>query len=210
MWRGIAGCVSISVVAVGWCTGCFAPLLGAASGATASTAGGSVVSGVVANPSLLDVRARSTQIGFLSPAALLAENPSLEGYIISEQCYFRTPDPLFLVPDEDRQINWMFAGRLNQDHNFNAVEYRNILTLGLMQGAVQLSAWPVQLVALSDMPQVFLQDRLPLLPQAKMSSDDTRELEQTYLRQEQRIENVVARLEESYNPLTSCAGGESR
>ena len=53
----------------------------------------------------------------------------------------------------------MFAGCLDKHHDFNAVEYRSILTLGLVPGVVQLSSWPVQLATLSDMQTcIFLSD----------------------------------------------------
>jgi hypothetical protein len=171
---------------------------------TASAAESGVASGIVQNPSFFDEEARSTKISFLSPATLLADNPTEYSIIIRAQCYFHTPDPIFLVPDQTTQTRWMFAGRLDKKHDFNAVEYRSLLTLGLVPGVVQLSPWPVQLATLSDMPDMFLKERLPMLAKAHLDSTDQRELEETYLQQEHHIEGVIGHFEHTFNPKAMC------
>jgi hypothetical protein len=45
-----------------------------------------------------------------------------EGYVIRQQCYFKTADPLFFEADELQQPNWNFAGRLDATDYFEALE----------------------------------------------------------------------------------------
>ena len=141
----------------------------------------------------------------MSPAALLTEHSRIEESIIHEQCYFKTPDPLFFVA-AGQQGTWSFAGRLDPDRHFRALEYRSILTLGLMDSNSQLNTWPLELVSLADMPQAFLAERLPTVAQAKLPSNDGEELVQNYLEQAQHIQGVVARLETRFNPAVECNG----
>jgi hypothetical protein len=154
---------------------------------------------------MFDYTSRSTKIAFMSPAALLNQNPFLEAnVIVREQCRFRTPDPLFFVPNEGSNPNWVFAGRLDQNNYFQALEYRSLFTLGLTKGTTQVNSWPIELVSLADMPHVFLEQRLELTAKSKLPPDDAREMVETYMQQAQQIEQVVARLEKSYNPHTEC------
>jgi hypothetical protein len=209
MFRSFAFHVFNSTAAILLLSGCAA--LGLASGSNpVSTGGATAVSDAVSNPSVFDYTTGSTKIAFLSPAALLADNPQMSAYVIREQCYFRTPDPLFFVPDADRQTTWKFAGRLNADRHFQALEYRSILTLGLTDGNSQLNTWPLELVSLADMPQVFLNERLGLPAQAKLSKDDQKELLQSYFQQSRQIQQVVTRLEAGYDPAAECAAVASR
>ncbi|MBF6569857.1 MAG: hypothetical protein IVW54_13385 [Candidatus Binataceae bacterium] len=160
---------------------------------------------MISKPSMFDYTSRSTKIAFISPAALLNQNRFLEAdVIVREQCRFRTPDPLFFVPDEERSPQWVFAGRLDRYGDFQALEYRSMLTLGLAKGTTQLNSWPVELVSLADMPQVFLEQRLELTAKSKLPPDDAKEMVENYMRQAQQIEEVVARLEKSYNPQIEC------
>lgn len=173
-----------------------------ASNAAASTASSDVVS----DSSALDYTAKSTEVAYLSPAALLTDHSGIEDSIRHEQCYFKTPDPMFFVPEEGSNPTWTLAGRLDKDRHFHSAEYRSFLTLGLVSGSEQTNSWPVELVSLADMPQVFLDHRLPALAQAKLPADDEHELDQEYLKQFQHIQNVVERLEQTFNPDQMCNG----
>jgi hypothetical protein len=179
------------------CSGCAALASTAANSGTTVTS--TATTDMISSPSSADYTADSTKIEFLAPAALLAENSWLEGGVIGAQCYFKTADPLFFVPADD-QSTWRFAGRLNAENQFQALEYRNILTLGLGSGDVQLNSWPVQLVSLSDMPVVYLRQRMALLKDNKLPASDQQELAQEYVRQSSTISKVVTRLESDYNP----------
>jgi len=178
------------------CAGLFAAGSGTPAGISSSETG--ATSAVVANPSVFDYTTGSTKIEFLSPAAFLPDNPWIEQRVVHEQCYFKTPDPVFLVPNWNTPT-WTFAGRLNKD-SFQSLEYRSLLTLGLIDGDVQLNTWPLQLISLSDMPEAFLQQRLPLPAQAKMDAADQREVIQDDLRRAERIRGVIERLEKQYDP----------
>jgi hypothetical protein len=153
---------------------------------------------------MFDFTTHSTEVAFISPAALLTEHSRIEDSVRHAQCYFKTPDPVFFVPDEDKQTNWTFAGRLDSDRYLEALEYRSLLTLGLLDGNIQLNTWPVELVSLADMPQTYLEHRLPLIAEAKLSPNDSQELVQGYLADSQRIQSVVSRLEATYNPDLQC------
>lgn len=75
-----------------------------------------------------------------------------------------------------------------------------MLTLGLSEGNVQLNTWPLELISLSDMPEAFLQQRLPLLAQAKLDAGDQKEMVEDNLRKAQQIRDVVERLQRQYDP----------
>jgi hypothetical protein len=170
---------------------------GAAPSPAAATESGAA-SGAIGNPSMFDYATGSTKLEFLSPASFLADNPWIEARVVHEQCYFKTPDPLFFVPNWNVP-KWTYAGRLNKE-GFQSLEYRSALTLGLTEGNVQLNTWPLQLVSLSDMPEAFLQQRLPLLGQAKIGASDEKEMVEDNLRKAQQIRDVVDRLQREYNP----------
>ena len=190
--------------------GCAAPLLGGASTSAASNLAASAqATDLIANPSVMDYTADSTKIAFLAPAALTSGNRSTEASVVKEQCYFKTADPLFFVPDEAQQPTWDFVGRLDATNHFEALEYRSILTLGLTHGDVQLNSWPVELIALSDIPEVFLQQRLTLLAQAKLQPSDEHELAQQFIKQSQKLQEVVTGLESQFNPKITCPKRES-
>jgi len=182
---------------------------GSASASDIAARGGTsgAVSGSVRNPSIFDTTARSTQIAFLSPAALLSNNSSVAAAIAHEQCRFDTSDPLFFVPDEGKQINWTFTGRLDEKPYFQAAEYRSIFTLGLKSGPLQINTWPLQLTSLADMPHMFLEQRLDAIGRAQLNPSDQRELVQEYMQQERRIQNWVIALMNAYNP-GSCQTGK--
>jgi hypothetical protein len=145
----------------------------------------------------------------LAPASLTSDNRLTEAYVIHEQCYFKTADPLFFVPNELQQPNWDFAGRLDASNHFQALEYRNALTLGLTGGKSQLNTWPVVLVSFSDMPAIFLQQRLAMVAQAKLSAGDQHQLVEDFIERSQHIQEVVTRLEADYDPSRACPAKSS-
>jgi hypothetical protein len=203
MVRLLTSYALLAVVTAILCAGCAAPLLAGAAG-TAAPPASTAATDVISNPSVLDYTTHSTRIPFLAPAALTAGNRLTETYVIREQCYFKTADPLFFVPDGLQQPNWDFAGRLDATNHFEALEYRNVLTLGLTGGKAQLNTWPVELVSFSDMPAIFLQQRLAMLAQAKLSAGDQHQLAEDFIERSQRIQQVVTRLEGNYDPRLVC------
>jgi hypothetical protein len=158
----------------------------------------------VRNPSIFDITARSTKVAFLSPAALLSNNSAIQSEVVREQCRFDTPDPIFFVSDESKQVGWTFAGRIDNKPYFQAAEYRSLFTLGLKSGPLQVNTWPLQLTSLADMPHLFLEQRLDALGRAQLNPSDQRELVQEYMQQEHRIQYVVTYLMNSYNPQSEC------
>lgn len=205
MLSGVSFRIVSSIGAVLLCCGCAA--LAAPALSSGSSASSTVTSNAVSNPSSLDYISHSTRVAFLSPAALLVHNSWTEGYVIGEQCYFKTPDPIFFVPEED-QPTWDFTGRLDAAHHFEALEYKSILTLGLGSGNVQLNSWPVKLVSLADMPSAYLSDRMALLDKTKLPAAAQQELAQEFLRRSNEIAHVVNRLESDYSP-TECPSGSA-
>jgi len=185
--------------AVCLCCGCAALLASSGSAPSAATATESgAASGAISNPSMFDYTAGSTKVEFLSPAAFLPDNQWIEARVVHAQCYFKTPDPVFFAPNWNA-TRWTYAGRLNKQ-GFQSLEYKSVLTLGLGDDNVQLNTWPLQLVSLSDMPEAFLQQRLPLLAQAKLDAADQKEMAEDDFRKAQQIRDVVDRLQRQYDP----------
>ena len=151
-----------------------------------------------------DYVTRSTKILFLAPAALTYGNLFTQSYVVKEQCYFKTADPLFFVPDHNGHPGWDFAGRLDDTNHFQALEYKSLLTLGLGGGKAQLNTWPVELVSLSDMPEVFIQERLTILEKTKLAAGEQHELVQDFLEQRQQVQRDVTILESRYDPRLEC------
>jgi hypothetical protein len=178
--------------------------------ALASLGGGSGSSGPVdtavtaaaPGPSLFNFVGRSTKFVFVSPSALLTGSSSVEASLIQEQCMFHTADPPFLVPDFNQK--WSFVGRMNQGPTIQALEYKTILTLGLT-GPQQLNSWPVSLVALSDFPDEYLAQRLPVV--GKAQPDVRTDTLAEYLNNTRRIAEVTNRLIQNYNPQVQCPSG---
>ena len=141
-------------------------------------------------------------IELIGPAAFLNENRQLDGTVIFEQCSFHTPDPPFLVPeDTSAQKGWVFTGRLNSDdelREMQAMEYRSFFGLGWPKQ--QTSTWPLDLTTLSEMPNVYLEQRLEMIDGAKLEKAQQDNLAQSYISNSQKIEEVVGRLEKTYNP----------
>lgn len=146
--------------------------------------------------------ARSTKIMFLSPQALLFNSPITRSFIVSEQCRFHTPDPVFMVPAYDQP--WDFAGRLDKAPHLQALQFKSWLTLGLGGGSEQLNTWPVQLVALGQMPEAYVGGNLTALSKAKLPSGDETEAVQTVLARASKIEQIVSQLEYDYSPEIEC------
>jgi hypothetical protein len=141
-------------------------------------------------------------IELIGPAAFLNENRQLDGTVIFEQCSFHTPDPPFLVPeDTSAQKGWVFTGRLNSDdelREMQAMEYRSLFGLGWSKQ--QTSTWPLGVTTLSEMPNAYLEERLEMTASVKLEKPQQDSLAQDYINNSKKIEEVVNRLERTYNP----------
>src|SRR5690242_12687222 len=160
-------------------------------------------------PSLFDQVEKSTPVGLMSPAALLDGNPRLEADVVSAQCKFRTADPPFFVPKTDSNKDWSFVGRLNDKmdgdremREMDAMEYRSFFGFGWSKQ--QLNSWPVDMVTLSEMPKVYLDQRLAMLSKVKLDEGQQKDLAARYIDDSQKIQDTVERLEKTYNPDVEC------
>ena len=196
----------LAIIFLGGTSGCAALAAPTVASSAASSAASTAGSDAVSDPSMFDYSIRSTEVAYMSPAALLTDHSGIENSIRHEQCYFKTPDPMFFVPEEGTNPTWTLTGKLDPDRHFHSAEYRSVLTLGLGEGTEQLNTWPVELVSLADMAQVFLDQRLPTLAQAKLPETDEHVLDQQYMEQSQYIQGVVARLEQTFKPGQMCLG----
>jgi hypothetical protein len=205
----------IILVSIFALAGCAAPLVGAASGAgsaAASSAGMAATSlGTNLTPApIFDEVEGSTKVGLVGPAAFLNENGELDATIIIEQCRFHTPDPPFLVPENaSTQKGWVFAGRLNGDdkvREMQAMEYRSFWGWGWPKQ--QTGTWPLGMTTLSEMPNAYLEQRLATIGGTKLEKAQQDSLAQRYISDSQKIEEVVGRLERTYNPEAQCIQGE--
>ncbi len=167
-------------------------------GSTASAAAPAVQE--VPPPSALDSVSKSTRIDMISPAALLDGSGRVESDIVQAQCEFHTADPPFVVPNDT--MGWAINGRLDPDRQMTVLEYRALFGLGPRKQ--QLNGWPVNLVALSDFPKEYLQDRLKMVADAKLPASEQSSLANQYIANADRIQEAVHRLESSYNPQVEC------
>jgi hypothetical protein len=71
----------------------------------------------------------------VNPAALLTGSTRIHAKVIEEQCAYRTADPPFFVPNDKAQGSWTFAGRLNEDGTFKALDYKSLFSLGIGEGS---------------------------------------------------------------------------
>jgi hypothetical protein len=150
-------------------------------------------------PSPLNFVGRSTKFVFVSPSALLTDSGNVEKALIQEQCMFHSADPPFLVPAFSQK--WLFVGHMNQGPTIQALEYRNILTLGL-SGPQQLNAWPVSLVSLSDFSDHYRAERLPVI--SKAQPDVRSDILAEYIDNARHIRGVTDMLIRNYNPQVEC------
>jgi hypothetical protein len=193
---------AVAIVASTIVTGCAALLAGGGgSSAPAVSTATSAVS-ALPSPSEFDYVGKSkTEIAFMDPAALLDGTP-IEADVIQRQCAMKTPDPLFFIPS-DKVANWTFAGRVNPDGTFQALDYKNILTFGLT-GSEQVGTWPITLVPLSEFPTEYLEQRLQFVAADKIDAGQQKQLAATYIANSQKLEMIVAQLESSYDPKEGC------
>jgi hypothetical protein len=91
---------------------------------------------------------------------------------------------------------------------FQALDYQRIFWLGIGEGAQQVGTWPVKLAALSDFPDIYLEQRLAFVSANKIDSADQRALTARYLDNRQRLETRVAKLEQSYDPQEKCVANK--
>src|SRR5579875_272007 len=192
------------VLMAGGLMGCGAStaLLGGSTGGGASLAAtASQIS--IPSGSMFTFVGRSIKLHYADPASLLADSSRVEAELIEEKCTFHRPDPPFLVPSLSSQRGWLFAGRLNQNSLFQALEYKSIFTLGLT-GTQQLNTWPVSMVSLGDFGDTYLSDRLQLISQAKLSPEEDENLLGVYTANADKITSITMHLIRSYNPQTQC------
>jgi hypothetical protein len=71
-----------------------------------------------------------------------------------------------------------------------------------------LLSWPVSMTTLSEMPDAYLEQRLAAVANAKADSSAQSTLTWQYVEDEQRLRQVVARLERSYDPRSECPDGD--
>jgi hypothetical protein len=195
----------VSIFALGGCAALLGGLTGGGSGtappAPAASAG-TIVSTNATTPSIFDKVEKSTKVGLIGPAAFLNENGQLDSTVIIAQCSFHTPDPPFLVPeDASAQKGWVFTGRLNSDdelREMQAMEYRSFFGLGWSKE--QTGTWPLELTTLSEMPTAYLDQRLEMIAAAKLDKPQQDSLAQGAISDSRKIEEVVSRLEKTYNP----------
>ncbi|HUA36762.1 MAG TPA: hypothetical protein VMA09_24365 [Candidatus Binataceae bacterium] len=188
-------------------SGCAALAASSAAPTTATNAETAVSTiSAMPKPSAFDYVGRSdTKVDFVNPAALLDDSTYVDAKVIDAQCAFRTADPPFLIPNDKSQTAWTFTGRLNEDGSFQALDYKSIFSLGIGEGAQQLGTWPVKLVAFSDFPDEYLEDRLATVAADKIDSADQHTLASRYIANSQRIGEHVAELERAYDPHEECA-----
>ncbi len=197
----------IVLIACALMSGCAgAGLLAGSSGSTAATASTAATTvSTLPSPSVFDYAGKSKiKLAFVNPAALRDGSNWTYAKIVEEQCAFSNPDPPFFIPNENMTGGWTFAGRLNKDDTFQVLTYKNILTLGLMEGTAQLGTWPVKLITLSDFPQEYLDERLAFVDASKLDSSEQHELVSKYMADSEQLEARVAQLERAYDPQENC------
>ena len=193
-------------------TGCPALLgLFGGGGSSPAPAAGTGAGATVA-PSIVDEMETSTKLAIFAPAALLDSNPRLEQTIIESQCKFHTADPPFLAPTLTANKGWTFNGRVNQgkvedggEQEAEALEWRSWFGFGWPKQ--QINSWPLSMVTLSDMPRMYLDDRLQMLGQNnyKLNQRQQDALTQQFIADSQKIREVTHRLVSTFNPDTQCA-----
>ncbi len=156
-------------------------------------------------PSAFDcVDKSNTEVKLVNPTALLTGSSRVDAAVIEEQCMFHSADPLFFVPNEKAEGAWTFAGRMNKDGTFQALDYQSIFSLGIGERAQQVGTWPVKMVAPSDFPDEYLQNRLAVVAADKIDGAEQRALTTGYIANSERLEQLVAQLEQAYDPQEEC------
>jgi hypothetical protein len=185
--------------------GCAALAAGGTSTTTSNAETAASTVSAMPKPSAFDYVGKSnTEVKFVNPAALLTGSSRVDATVIEEQCMFHSADPLFFVPNEKAEGAWTFAGRMNKDATFQALDYQSIFSLGIGEGAQQVGTWPVKMVALSDFPDEYLQDRLSVVSADKIDGADQHALTTRYIANSERLEQRVAQLEQAYDPREEC------
>lgn len=200
-----------SLLTLGGCAalGSLMPSAGGSSSSSATPAAATPATGTaaVAIPSIVDEIEVSTSFAVFSPDALLDGNGALDATVVNSQCRFRTADPPFLVPTAVANKTWVFTGRLNEGHkddtyvgDAQALEYKSWFGFGWPKE--QLNSWPLSMVTLSQMPQAYLHDRLPMLsdPILKDNKTQSDQLLKEYIENSQQIQTRVEILVSSYDP----------
>lgn len=198
----------ITLVALFAMTGCAALaglFSGGSSSSSASTAAPAVGAATASVPSIIDEVEASTRIGVLSPPALLDGSAPIDESIVASQCRFHTADPPFLVPTSAANKTWTFTGRINEakpdetaDREGEALEYRSWFGFGTSKQ--QLNSWPLSMYTLSEMPRVYLEDRIELLTSTlKINQQQTDALTRQYIEDSQEIQSRVQLLVSTFD-----------
>lgn len=72
----------------------------------------------------------------------------------------------------------------------------------------QLSNWPVTFLTLSQMPSLYIDEKIVMLAKAKLADKDRERLMAHAFARADRIREVVRRLEASYKPEIHCIAGK--
>ena len=185
---------------------------GSSSSSASSSAAPATGAAVASVPSIIDEVETSTRIGVLSPPALLDGSVPIEQSVIASQCRFHTADPPFLVPTITANKNWTFTGRINEASDDDsgagregqALEYRSWFGFGWPKQ--QLNSWPLSMYTLSEMPRVYLEDRIGMLADHvyQMNPKQSDELTKNYIEDSQKIQSRVQILVSAFDPA-KCA-----
>ncbi len=198
-----------SLFVLGGCAalGALMPTSGSSSSTAATAAAPAAGTATVSMPSITDEVEPSTKLAMFSPVALLDGNGALDATIVDSQCRFRSADPPFLVPTSVANKTWVFTGRINEgkaDDSYigdaQALEYRSWFGFGWPKQ--QLNSWPVSMVTLSEMPQAYLDDRLPMLSDQvlKDNKEQSDMMLRDYFENARAIQTRVQILVSAYDP----------
>jgi hypothetical protein len=203
-------CPVLSLFVLGGCAalGALFPTNGGSSSSASTAAAPAAGSATLSVPSITDEVEPSTKLAVFSPAALLDGNSALDATIVNAQCRFRSADPPFLVPTTTANKSWTFTGRINEaakgDNDYlgdaQALEYRSWFGFGWPKQ--QLNSWPLSMVMLSEMPQEYLDERLPLLSDQVLKDNKPQGdvLLHDFIENARQIQTRVQILVSSYDP----------
>ena len=196
-----------SLLAITGCAALAGLFSGGSSGSAASAAAPAVGAATASVPSIIDEVEASTRIGVLSPSALPAGSVPIDESIIASQCRFHVADPPFLVPTSAANKSWTFTGRINEakpddtaEREGEALEYRSWFGFGASKQ--QLNSWPLSMYTLSEMPRVYLEQRIGMLSDhaIKINQQQADALTKQYIEDSQKIQSRVQLLVSTFDP----------
>lgn len=196
-----------SVFALTGCAALAGLFGGGSSSSPGSVAAPAAGAATVSVPSIIDEVEASTRVGVLSPPALLDGSVPIDESIVASQCRFHTADPPFLVPTSAANKTWTFTGRINEakpddvaEPEGEALEYRSWFGFGASKQ--QLNSWPLSMYTLSEMPRVYLEDRIGMLSDhaIKINQQQADALTKQYIDDSQKIQDRVQLLVSTFDP----------